>query len=307
MATPPPQAALFVNEHVGHPENRTNLALFALMMAAPIREWFLSELKLPLDAVVYPPENISGRRPDLVAVHNGKVVAWIEIELGGANISQLTDYQQAFFPTPVLSIVGPEGSRRKDADHLSLEAIALAIREFPPERLDAQQRMHADVFTRLVHDTARKSASTDYINPGAEVVSQPLVQQLQVHLGTTLRPGVPPIVPGEALVTTTTQKGWTLRVFARGAKMGSVALLSDVSIGRKMIRVPARPLLLRCLPAGEEAVDGYVAFLQKLGVNIATLAKETDSLPLPEDAMLVHAAELAHHVRALASVYGGKS
>ena len=87
--------------------------------------------------------------------------------------------------------------------------------------------------------------------------------------------------------------------------MGSVALLSDQFIGRKVIRVPSRSLLLRCLPAGAKAVDQYAAFLRELGADIRALS-EAQSLPLVEDAVLSRVEDLARHVRALASVYGGK-
>lgn len=87
--------------------------------------------------------------------------------------------------------------------------------------------------------------------------------------------------------------------------MGLVALLSDQCIGRKVIRVPARALLLRCLPAGAEVVAQYTAFLRAPGANSAALS-EAQRLPVPEETMLSRIADLAHHVQALTSVYGAE-
>ena len=73
---------LFVKEDISKPENRVNLALFSLMQQDWFREWILKMLCLPTDAVVYPPTNVHGRRPDLKAIRDGSELAMIEVELG---------------------------------------------------------------------------------------------------------------------------------------------------------------------------------------------------------------------------------
>ena len=89
---------LFLHEYLGNPENRINVALFSVMQQDWFREWFLKELNLSIDAIVYPPSNRKGRRPDLKVVdpttENGVPLAWIEVELG-MNASQLKDYERA--------------------------------------------------------------------------------------------------------------------------------------------------------------------------------------------------------------------
>jgi hypothetical protein len=102
QSAPPP--ARFVKEDVNKPENRTNLALFGLMLIPGIRTWLLKRLGLPVDSIMYPPQNVLGGRPDFVVVGpNETVEAWIEVELGGENQAQLAQYR-ARLDEPVLSI-----------------------------------------------------------------------------------------------------------------------------------------------------------------------------------------------------------
>ena len=109
---------VFLNEDLSKPENRVNLGLFSLMQQDWFREWFLQKLCLPTDAILYPPINVRGRRPDLKVENGGSTLAWIEVELG-TNAGQAQDYREQF-AEPVKTIWGrgmhserpePRGSR----------------------------------------------------------------------------------------------------------------------------------------------------------------------------------------------------
>ncbi len=68
-----------MNEDLSNPENRVNVALFGLMTQDWLRTWFLEQLALPTDAVIYPPVNERGVRPDFTVVGvDGSKLAWIE-------------------------------------------------------------------------------------------------------------------------------------------------------------------------------------------------------------------------------------
>ena len=63
----------FVNEDIAKPENRTNLALFALMNIPHFSDWIVHRLGLPQDTVIYPPQNVAGNlRPDFVTVSSAE-------------------------------------------------------------------------------------------------------------------------------------------------------------------------------------------------------------------------------------------
>ena len=300
MTLAPP---VFVNEDIAKPENRANLALFGLMTVPAIRAWLLERLdaRLPADCILYPPQNIPPvGRPDFVVVGvDDTVRAWIEVELGGENAEQLARYR-AHFAEPVLSIVGPE----KAGGDLSLEAISGALNELFANELDRQQAMNLAVFTTLVR-TALVGGSNAivYARPGIELRSNVLVQTLINRLGSLVRFGTPPVTPGTAVISTITQKGWTLRVYTKAVPDGSVSLLWDMAAGPRSLRVPSRERLKRCFPTAPELVDQYTALFAGVGLNLESLS-ERQNLGLDEASFTPVLDPFADIVRSFATVYG---
>ena len=80
------------------------------------REWILKRLRLPSDAVVYPPMNGGSRCPDFKVVRDCSEMAMIEVALG-TNRVQAEDYLEQF--GTVKTIWG----RREDGGDLSLEEV----------------------------------------------------------------------------------------------------------------------------------------------------------------------------------------
>ncbi|MGD9890820.1 MAG: hypothetical protein AB7U18_05960, partial [Dehalococcoidia bacterium] len=285
MMTLSPVPEPFVNEDLSKLENRTNLALFGLMLIPQVRVWFLERLALPSDSKVYPPKNVSGGRPDFVVVDStGAVAAWIEVELGAENQAQLMKYRQTL-TRPIRSIVGPQDA----GGDLSLEEIARVVSDTLTETFDHQQMINAGVFTTLVSQMTGSVQPWDYVDPEEIVRHQPLIQALTVHLGHELRFGTPPIAPGTAQVMTITQRGWTIRVFSKAASMGTVAIIWDQSMGRGRIHIPSRDHLARYLPSAPEAVGDFVSFFASLGLDLTAIA-EKQRLAIAEQ-QLVEAAE----------------
>jgi hypothetical protein len=297
---PPPE--LFVNEDISKPENRTNLALFGLMLVPDIRTWLLKRLALPTDSIVYPPQNTAGGRPDFVVVGPDEtVVSWIEVELGGANVSQLKQ-DRGQLSEPVKSVVGPKSA----GGDVSLEEIAEVVNGPQFQDLDRQQTVHVGVFTALVKDVAGKTTLFAYVHPEDQIRARPIVRELANALGNTLRFGTPPITPGTAQISTITQKGWTLRVFSKAAAGGTVSLMRDQVSSKSEVRLPSRARLERCFPTAEDRVAAYVSPWNELGADLAALG-ERQSLAVAEKAVLDHLDRVAECVRALATVYGGEA
>ena len=166
MTTPPP--ALFVREHVQAPENRLNLALFALLNVPAFHAWFLRRLGIPDGSVVYPPQNVAGGRPDFVAVHpGGDVLCWIEVELGPPDRPQLTNYRTTL-DEPVMCIAGTNDGA------LALGEIADNVRQIKPG-MDKQQKLSARVLLDLIGLLAGKAATSNYADP-----EDPLKQELLI-------------------------------------------------------------------------------------------------------------------------------
>ena len=275
MTSPPP--ALFVREHVQAPENRLNLALFALLNVAAFQAWFLRHLHLPDGSVVYPPQNVAGGRPDLVAVQpGGGVLCWIEVELGPPDLAQLNAYRSTL-AEPVWCIAG---TATDDGDVVQLSEIADAVRQIQP-RLVAQQRLSAQVLLDLIGLLADKSAAWNYADPGDRLKREPLIAALVERLPDQIIFGVPPLPPGKILLSTITQKGWTLRVHSRASKTDrSFSVMWNQAVGRGVVRVPSQAWLSRYLPNGDAAME-YAGFLARaFEVDVSSLrARQSASVP----------------------------
>jgi hypothetical protein len=300
MPSPIPRPELFVNEDLSKPENRTNLALFGLMLIPSVRTWLLERLKLPAECILYPPQNVTGGRPDFVVVGPDQtVLAWIEVELGAENQSQLAQYRQRLSER-VISVVGPEGA----GGDLSLEKIASVLGGPEFEQLDRQQTTNVGVFTALVSALAGKSPSIEYVDPIPELRTRPLVHELSKCLGSMLQFGTPPATPGTALISTITQTGWTLKVYSKAASGRTVSLLWDQVSGKNEVRVPSRARLDRCFPSATGQVDTYVALCRELGADVTALG-EAQSLAIDEKRLLLKMDRLAACVQEFATVFGG--
>jgi hypothetical protein len=267
---PPPEVQLFIREDVSRPENRTNLALLSVLMVPAFRHWFLGRLGLAPDSVVYPPQNQGGRRPDFVVLGpDGRVRAWIEVELAGENANQLAGYRN-LYSEPIKSITGPPDA----ASDVSLEELAEIASDCLTEVLDKQQRRNVQIFVELVRELGGRASAWDYTEPGEAIRQEPFITALQSRLGGALRFGKPPIRPGQLQISTITQKGWTLRAHARNASFGSVSVLWNQ--GGRALRVPSQEQLAKYLRV--EAVGEYRSFFNdRFSLDIGQLAGQRAS------------------------------
>ena len=284
---------IFLNENLNHPENRINVALFGLMTQDWLRVWFLDELGLPTDAVVYPPVNDSGVRPDVKVVgSDGETLGWIEVELG-TNPAQVAEYRNRL-TEPVKAVWG----RRHHGGDLSLEEIAerLAAEKGLPRQVQLNvQHLHDQIIQGL---SGFSSSSSVRAEVSDEMREHPLVAGLANRLGDHLQFTTGSVPTGYLKADTTKPQGFSLRVNSRASSSGTLSVLA-ISGGRPNVIVPARAKLDRYLPAHGDEVAAYAAMLDRLGCDIG--AYEENQRPTVAVELLVDALdELADCVRALA-------
>ena len=285
---------LFVNEDTSKPENRVNLALFSLMQQDWLREWILERLCLPADAVVYPPSNVHGRRPDLKVVRNGSDVAMIEVELG-TNPRQAEDYRSQFDAVKVKTIWG----KKKTRSDLSLEEIAEFLEE--PRCLSPQTKINVQHLSKLIEvGLSEHSSSRERGNVSEEMWEHKLVIALRNRLGEGLEATTKRVGIGHLKADTVGKEGFSLKVNRRD-RTGEVALFS-ISGGAHLI-FPSRQKLNRCLPNHRAEVDAYMSLVTTMGCDVEVRGENArPRLPLDSnlDAVLSKIDELARCFEALA-------
>lgn len=246
---------IFINEDLSKPENRVNLALFSLMQQDWFRVWFLEQLGLDVNAVVYPPVNVRGRRPDLKVERDGKPVAWIEIELG-KNEKQVRDYQSIFGET-VKTVWG----KREDKGDLSLEE----VREFVVEKRDQgslslQDKLHCEYLAKLIEKGLNGHTAAQPRSGVSEIMrKEHLIVALGGALGDRLHYTTGPVGRDFIRADTVGQNGISLKVNRRD-RSGYVAIFS-ISAGSRII-FPSRQKLERCLRGKDNAIGDYLRFIQ---------------------------------------------
>ena len=273
------------------PENRLNLALFALLNVDAFRGWFLRWLGLPDDSVVYPPQNVAGGRPDFVAVKpDGGVLCWIEVELGPPDRAQLEKYRSTLGDR-IICIAGTGGDALAP-DYLALGEIAEQVGQIRPV-LSGQQQRSAEVLFNLIDLLAGNPQSWNYVHPDDRLKREPLITALVERLPDRIISGTPPLPRGKILLSTTTQKGWTLRVYSYASKTDrSFSVMWNPAVGRGVARVPSQVRLNHYLPKGSAATDYESWLAEAFAVDVSGLG-EAQNLPVPELALLERADDLA--------------
>lgn len=261
---------LFLHEYLGRPENRVNVALFSLMQQHWFREWFLEKLALPNDAIVYPPTNRSGLRPDLKVIDSdGRTLAWIEVELD-SNTRQLEEYRNTY-PEEVKALWG----RRSHCGDLSLEELVERIER--ESKLDPQIAVNAQQLADLIREALechRSSPGRSALSP--EMRDHPLVAGLADLLGPRIlydlggneRP--PPGYLKANTTDTSNNRGFSLRVYSPKSKSPDKTLsIMSISGGRPRVYFPSLRKLQSYLPGCPREVEAYKSILCSMNLNIA--------------------------------------
>jgi hypothetical protein len=281
---------LFLNENLNHPENRINVALFGLMTQDWLREWILARLDLPTNAVIYPPTNEDGIRPDFkVADPNGSPLAWIEVELG-SNAAQIEVYKGRK-NEPIKTIWG----RPRHAGDLSLEEIASHI----SGHIEHHQKLSPQVSYNARHLRDQIIQSLDGFKSGSSVRApladamreHPVVKGLTDRIGANLLFQLGRVPAGFLGVDTTKPQGFSLRAPTRLATSGTVSVMY-ITAGRPEVGFAPDKKLRRYLPLHLDAIDEYARVLRRHGLDI-TVFVERGKPTLPNGPVIEALDELA--------------
>ena len=269
---------IFLNEDLSNPENRINVAMFGLMTQDWFRIWFLQKLGLSTDAVVYPPINENGVRPDLkVDSVDGLTLARIEVELG-TNPAQVAKYS-SLFTEPIKTVFG----RRSHGSDLSLEEIADRLGEemgkLPPQTLCNVKHLRDQIIQHLHGFSSSSSVRAEVSD---QTRDNPLVAGLVELLDSKIlfTTGVVPI--GYLKADTNSSQGFSLRVNSRESQSGTLSVL-HITGGRPTVYFPARVKLDRYLPYHAVEVAEYAEVLLDIGIDISAYGEnQKPNLPLDD-------------------------
>lgn len=295
---------IFVNENLNHPENRINVALFGLLGHDWLKEWLLSQLELSVDAIIYPPENQRGVRPDFkIASEDGRTLAWVEVELG-KDPAQVARYRD-ILDEPIKTIWG----RKSDGADLSLEEIAgyLSERCTRVPTLSTQSLSQVQHLVKQIEQALEGHSSSyqrrDEISEAMR--NHSLVSRLIERLGSKLRFTTGSVPIGSLKADTNGPEGFSLRVNSRVATQGTLSLLA-ISGGRPGVIFPSEAKLRRYLPDHVPQIEAYVALLQHCGIDLSSYG-ENQRPTLPYDYLLGELDKLAECLVALADRPSGST
>ncbi|MHB1345265.1 MAG: hypothetical protein ACYCX3_13050 [Thermoleophilia bacterium] len=265
----------FVHEDLDKAENRINWSLFGLLPSAAFREWFLSRLQLPPDAVLYPAKNVIGDggsiRPDFVIKHGNteETLGWVEVECGRDPV-QLARFRRELAQR-VIAIWG----RPDPLAELSLEEIADQIEELEAAHEHPQIRYNARHLQQLIREALDGSASRSSkpAAVSAYMLETSFVRGLRQGLGDRLSLELSgPMHPGEIRAQTVGAHGFSLRVYSRVSTTNKSLSVLNQSGGRPEIRFPSREKMLHYLPDRAEAVKDLEALVREMGGDMAGIA-----------------------------------
>jgi hypothetical protein len=273
---------IFVKEDIAKPENRINLALFHIQMDEGFHKWFCEELRLPVSAIIYPTENLSGDRPDFIVKDADRIIGYIEVELGDENKSQLSTYRYKYEneQTKIFSITG-KSFQKSD---LSLEEISVFLSSKIDTLSNKQKVLSAQYLIKLI-ETYSSNIHSYTRNPVSdEVLNRPFVNKLLDSLE-IYRPDKNQnrAEPGKYYIDTNSPKGFSFRVYSPIAIQKSTSLLS-ITKGRDYITFLSEEWYRKYLNHKTEIdVTNWINFISqdlKLPINTVML-KERLEISLP--------------------------
>ena len=252
------------DEDLTKTENRINVALFGLLGHDWLRNWLLSQLDLPTEAIIYPPKNYRGVRPDFKIVsRGGRIMAWVEVELS-SDSAQVAKYRD-LLDEPVKTIWG----RKFDGGDLSLEEIA----SYLEERCISSSQITIQIrhLVRQINQ-ALDGYSSSYSPPRSvadRMWDHAFVAGLKENLGSRLLDNPNRFQIGYLKANTRKDKGFSLRVNSDVSESGELSLL-NISGGRPKVVFASEVKLLKYLPGHKHQIADFVSLLQECGLDITS-------------------------------------
>jgi len=258
-------------EDTSKPENRVNLTLFHLLMNDGVKEYIFSKLQLDNDCVVYPAPNLVteefdiGDRPDFKIERDGKLVGYIEVELG-KDIAQVNKYNQKTADhVRIYSIFG----KPSDGGDLSLEEIYTYLKANQGTIIrGAQDYWSLKLLLKLIEyyiiegnfKSNNKRASISETMRNSSLITA-LYEGIGIQNILDKESDKPE--KGKLLLNTVGEGGFSVRVYARNSNTSSFSLMWR-SGGRDTIYFPAYVKMEKYI-ANKQFIERYAKLLISLG------------------------------------------
>lgn len=258
-------------EDTSKPENRVNLSLFHLLMIDGVRQYIFGKLQLDRDCVVYPAPNLVTEefdiddRPDFKIEKGGKLVGYIEVELG-RDVAQVNKYNQKTADhIRVYSIFG----KISDGGNLSLEEIYYYLKDNQDKFIRiAQDYWSLKLLLKLIDYYVIEgnfNSGNKRVPISGAMRNTYIIRALYEKIGEqhildkeSDRPE-----KGKLLLNTVGEGGFSLRVFARNSTSGTFSLMWRTG-GRNTIYFPAHVKMKKYI-ANKQFVDDYTNLLFAMG------------------------------------------
>lgn len=289
---------IYYKEDTSKPENRTNLALFSILMIPEIHSFVCDRLKLPKDVIIFPCPNLaeeefnSRQRPDFCIKKSypftSQEIGYIEVELGKEDQAQLQGYRTEL-NTPIYSIVGKknyfENGRR---GILSLEEIYDLASEIKRSYSNTQQCASLELFCSLVKYyviDGNFHSSTKRTDISETTLSSRLIKEIYNYFGkdNILRNTRPK--HGKILLNACGgQYGFSLRVYCtktQTTKNGGFSLMHRTTSKPKITKFPSLRKLRKYFPDKEEETKYFADIIAQLGAEEIYHLKEKELAELP--------------------------
>jgi len=275
---------MFVKEDISKPENRINLAIFHLLMLDEFREWFYGKLNIVLSAVIYPVTNSGGNRPDMIIKNGAETIGCIEVELGSENVSQTLAYSNHY--NKIITICGLKNHNA----NLSLEEIKDFINHSDKISFNPQQILSLTYLSKLIETYIYGFESNTRTQISEKVSEHSFFKKIINSLQDIISIDISKIYPGEIVIDTVKDEGFSLKVYSKLSNNNKIALISR-SGGRNTIIVQSAKKYRKYLSNKPEAVNNWIEFIEdQLNCDISSL-DENQRLSIPintisEDSLL---------------------
>jgi hypothetical protein len=269
-------AIIHFKEDTAKPENRTNLALFSILMIPEVHDFLCTHLEILHNIIICPSPNLQteefalSSRPDFKVVKSlddKDIFAYIEIELGKEDESQISNYR-SLTNKRIYSIVGKKSYREgmQGKGDLSLEEIHNFAKGLKEKYLNSQQHASLELFCNLVQYYVEEESYNLLLkrsNLSEKMLNTTLIQAVFDHFGRDNILGTGNIKRGHISLDTITENGFSLRVYSTETRMG-VSLMSR-SGGRPTIEFPSWVKLKKYFPYKVAEVEEFVNVIFALG------------------------------------------
>jgi hypothetical protein len=269
-------AIIHFKEDTAKPENRTNLALFSILMIPEVHDFFCTHLEIPDSMIICPSPNLQteefalSNRPDFKVVKSldgHDIFAYIEIELGKEDESQISNYR-SLTNKRIYSVVGKKSYREgiRGKGDLSLEEIHNFAKSLKDKYVNSQQSASLELFCKLIQyyvEEENYNLLMKRSNLSEQMLNSTLIQSVLDHFGRDKILGTGNLRRGYISLDTVKENGFSLRVYSTETRMG-VSLMSR-SGGRPTIEFPSWVKLKKYFPNKVAEVEEFVNIIFALG------------------------------------------